>query len=92
MRVLWAQTPFRNAFLVRGLLLWIALRLAAGWAEIGNPNPLIEVWFVAIVAVAVTLDARRRNEDLFLANLGVPGWTISVLGGLAALVAELVVP
>ncbi|MEK9501994.1 hypothetical protein WI372_13455 [Gemmatimonadota bacterium DH-20] len=92
MRVLWAQTPFRNAFLRRGLLVWMILRVAAGGSGIADPHLLVEGWFVAIAAVAVTLDARRRNEDLFLANLGVPGWTISVLGGLAALVAEMVVP
>jgi len=84
--------PFRNAFLFRGVFVWLTVRMAAGIAEVADPNVLQEVWILAIVGVGVLLDARRRGEDLFLGNLGVPPVTIALLGVPGALVLELLFP
>lgn len=90
--------PFRNAYLIRGLFVWGLVRL--GLAFVSAQDPSIppdqalpaEVGILAVVAVAVWLDARRRGEDLFLANLGIPGWAIAIAGLPAAFVLEVLVP
>lgn len=84
--------PFRNAYLRRGLAVWLGVRLALAWGEILNPGVTAEVALLAVVGVAVWMDARRRAEDVFLGNLGIPGWTIAALAVPAALLAEIVVP
>lgn len=81
---------FRVLFLARGLAVWVALRLAAAFLEILHPGPLETVWILGMVGLAVYLDARRRNEDLFLANLGVSGWAPAVLALSLPTLAELV--
>jgi hypothetical protein len=65
---------FRSLFLLRGLTVWAAIRLAAAFLQITHPGLLGAAWILAMVGLAAYLDARRRGEDLFLANLGVPGW------------------
>lgn len=84
--------PFRNAYLIRGALTWLALRLAAAFLEIYDPAILQEMFLLAIVALAVALDARRRGEDLFLANLGVPIRAIALSALPFAFLLELLVP
>jgi hypothetical protein len=71
---------------------WLCTRLALGMAGVTDPGLLVEGAALGVVAAAVWLDARRRSEDLFLANLGIPAWTIAVLSLPIALVAELLVP
>ena len=85
MRELWR-------LLVRGVVAWIGIRFFAAWGEIGDPNLLQEGFILLLVAGLVVWDARRRNEDLFLANLGIPKPPIGVLGALGALPLELLVP
>lgn len=86
------QAPFRNAYLGRGVAIWVGVRMLAAGFGIGDPNPAQELLILGLVGGLVAWDARRRNEDLFLANLGVPGWASAVLGALAALPLEVLVP
>ncbi len=84
--------PFRNAYLLRGLVVWMAVRLAlafGGAAETAGPVGIV---LAGVVGAAVWLDARRRAEDLFLGNLGIPGWTIGVMATPLVLLVEMVVP
>lgn len=83
---------FRNAYFIRGGLVWIAFRFAAGIAGIGDPNVLQEVFILAVVGAAVMLDARRRDEDLFLGNLGIPLTAIFVCALPLALLFEVLTP
>lgn len=84
--------PFRNAYLVRGALVWLVVRLAAGLANLATLNTLQGIWVLVVVAVGVWLDARRRGEDIFLGNLGIPGWAIGICALPAAALLEVVVP
>lgn len=70
----------RNALLLRGFLVWVGIRVAALWVRIADPNFLQSAWILGAVALIVFLDARRREEDVFLANLGVPGGAIAIAG------------
>ena len=84
--------PFRNAFLLRGLGVWVFARLSLGFVDIANPNPLEELILLCVVPAAVFLDARRRHEDLVLGNLGIGalpilGWALPL-----AVLAEILVP
>jgi hypothetical protein len=84
--------PFRNAFLLRGLAVWVFARLSLAFVGVADPNLAEEFVLLCIVPAAVFLDARRRSEDLVLGNLGIGalpilGWALP----LAAL-AEMLVP
>lgn len=92
MSELWRQGAFRNAFLVRGAAAWVGVRLTLAFAGVSDPNLVGEALVLLLVGVAVAWDARRRNEDLFLANLGVAAWAIAVVGVLGALPLEALVP
>lgn len=89
---LWRQAAFRNAFLIRGAAAWAIVRVFMGTARTLDPNPIGELLVLLVVGALVAWDARRRDEDLFLANLGVPFWAIGLLGALGALPLELLVP
>jgi hypothetical protein len=63
----------RNAYMVRGLAVWLGLRAAGvafGVIHLALPATL---FVLAVVAAATYLDARRREEDVVLGNLGIPG-------------------
>lgn len=85
-------TPFRNAYLRRGVAVWALARLALGWARVPNPGMPTEIALLGIVALTVWVDARRRSEDVFLGNLGIPAWTIGAMALPAAVLAELLLP
>jgi hypothetical protein len=68
------------------------LALASPWLSVPDPNPPTEVMLLAVVGAAVLLDARRRREDLFLGNLGVPVRAVALCAIPLALLAELIVP
>lgn len=87
---LWRQPAFRNALMLRGFAVWLVLRVGASAAGDGALHPLAQVSLLVVVAGLVVADARRRNEDAFLANLGVSRWAIGVTGAGAALPFELV--
>lgn len=84
--------PYRNALLLRGLLVWVVVRLAAAWIDIADPGLLLECFIVALVGGVVLLDAVRREEDLFLGNLGVPQWAIALTALPLAMALEWFVP
>jgi hypothetical protein len=84
--------PFRNAYLRRGIAVWVLARLALAWARVHDPGVPTELALLGVVALAVWMDARRRSEDVFLGNLGIPSWTIAVLASPLAALAELLVP
>ena len=92
---------FRNAYLVRGVLVWVFIRIAlafngainpAAGTQALDPAPLAEIGTIAVVALVVRWDARRRAEDILLGNLGIPAWTIALMATPAALMLELLVP
>ncbi|MBT8337240.1 MAG: hypothetical protein KJO11_11600 [Gemmatimonadetes bacterium] len=82
----------RNALLLRGAAIWVGLRVMAAWAGIGDPTVAQELFILALVGGLVVWDARRRNEHVWLANLGVSVWPMAVLGACGALPLELLVP
>lgn len=84
--------PFRNAYLLRGLALWILVRLALAWARVYDPGAPTEAALLGVVALTAWVDARRRSEDVFLGNLGIPTWTIGAMALPLAVLAELLVP
>ena len=92
MSLLFRIPAFRNAYLIRGLIVWIGLRLALAWGSITDPNVVEEMLVLGVVSVAVVLDARRRSEDLFLGNLGIPAVAIAVCALPLAALAELILP
>ncbi len=83
---------FRNAYLVRGAMVWVALRMGAAFVRISDPNLAQELLICVGVMLAVQLDARRRHEDAFLANLGISPWAIAAWSAPVAIVLEILVP
>lgn len=84
--------PFRNAFLFRGLGMWVFARLSAAFVGIADPNLVEEILILAVCAAAVLLDARRRREDLVLGNLTIPSTAIVLWALPLACLAEFFVP
>ena len=72
--------------------MWAGVRVALAWNGVFNPGVSAELALLAVVGLAVWVDALRRSEDLFLGNLGIPSWAIAVLALPVALLAELLVP
>jgi len=72
-------TPaFRRAYLVRGVGLWILVRMAlafvmsAGAEAVTGPGTVVAIPYIAgVVFLGVWADARVRREDLLLANAGI---------------------
>lgn len=90
---------FRNAFWIRGALVWVLIRLALAFHHFLNPasasldpEPLAEVGIVGAVCLVVFLDARRRSEDVLLANLGIDSWAIGMMAFPVVLLLEILVP
>lgn len=72
--------------LLRAMGLWMLGRamLAGLHSLMGQPplaqSPLSSLGLIGLVGLLVWIDTRRRNEDLLLANLGVPRWRLCLLG------------
>ena len=90
------DTPSTRAVLLRGIVL-LNVPGVLVWASgrgvllaLGSVTTALSTSALLVVAASlvVWLDARRRNEILLLANLGFPGWSISVVGGLVAALLE----
>lgn len=73
-----ALGPFRNAYLFRGTMVWAGIRLAFYVFEIVTLGVMLKVGILVTVGTVVYFDAKRRNEDLFLGNLGISGGWIAV--------------
>jgi len=97
---------FARGFVARGAFFWVVLRLvvfsatrglgaAAGAAvpvrEALHLTPQGLVAMVAVVYWMVVIDARRRNNLLFLANMGVGRAVIGVIALAPVVAADLIV-
>ncbi len=89
----------------RSTIVWLAIRTAlfAGPRIVAPasveppplsavvPLPLSAVVLIVTLPVALVLfDLRRSGEKLFLANLGVPTWSLGTLAAVPPLLLELV--
>jgi membrane protein YdbS with pleckstrin-like domain len=86
------------ALLARATFLWLVLRavIATFGVVTSTRNPWVLTIPMALVLIGMVgglslLDARRRNEHRFLANLGVSQAMMVVLSMTPALVAEMLV-
>ena len=90
---------FVRAFLWRTFVIWSVLKLVvtagARGTEPGLPLPnalqLTPVGMFAMIGVVcalILIDARRRNELLFLGNMGVARLTIGALAATPVLIVE----
>ncbi len=91
---------FVRAFLWRTFVIWSVLKLiiTAGQQAISEPEvPLFEALqltpvglfaMMGVVCAVVLIDTRRRNELLFLGNMGVARFTIGALAATPVLIAE----
>lgn len=78
---------------IRAYVVWLALRivmLAPPGAGLGA-NLYASILAIAVTVALVTLDGRRRNEHLFLANLGVSLPALLILAALPPTVMELAI-
>jgi hypothetical protein len=94
--------PFATAVLRRSVAAWLGVRIFvavaiafAGGLLMPPPHPVLlspgaALVVVLVVAVLGLLDAHRRNEDLFLANLGVSRSQIAFTAAIPAFVLETV--
>jgi hypothetical protein len=95
------ERSFAIALLVRAAVLWLVLRAVIGTASVIVPGqrprgPFVlsipaSLGLVGIVGTLALLDARRRNEGRFLANLGVSEAVIVLLSMIPAAAAELLI-
>jgi hypothetical protein len=74
--ILLRLSRLRTAYALRGLLIWGGFRLGGAFLGISNPGLGERAFIVAVAAVVVILDARRREEDVFLGNLGISTYAI----------------
>ena len=74
----------------RACVVWLALRVASLAPTGVLPISLYVTVLVVVVTTAlVTLDGRRRNEHMFLANLGVSLPTLFVLAAAPPTIMEI---
>lgn len=81
-----------RALVFRGVVFWVGVRFAAAFAGVGDPNPVQEALILGVVAWMAIWDARRRGEDVFLANLGIPRTGIAMAATFGAACLEVLVP
>jgi len=90
---------FVRAFLLRTFVIWSVLKLVvtagARSTEPGLPLPdalqptsVGMLAMIGVVCAVILIDARRRNELLFLGNMGVARFTIGALAATPVLIAE----
>lgn len=90
----------RNASVIRGLIVWAALRLLWYFASALFPGSeatlsmslVGKVALLAIVAAVLRMESLRRGEGQFLANLGVPVGAAVVPGLLVPVLMETILP
>ncbi|HEY3935755.1 MAG TPA: hypothetical protein VGL65_14170 [Gemmatimonadales bacterium] len=90
------ERSFAMGLLLRGAMLWLLARLlvvstsaAVSGRISGSLLPTTALAFALGVGALGLLDARRRNEYRFLANLGVSQIVILMLATIPALLGEL---
>ena len=90
---------FVRAFLWRTFVIWTVLKLVVTAGARGTEPglPLLDALqltsvgmlaMIGVVCAVILIDARRRNELLFLGNMGVARFTIGVLAATPVLIAE----
>jgi hypothetical protein len=89
---------FARLFLRRAIFIWLGTRIlfeVAGFlvADVLGPpslfvSPSTAIALSCLVGALGVLDARRRNEHLLLADLGVSQWPIWMISALPALMVE----
>lgn len=85
-----AAGPIRNALLMRGVGAWWMVRIFAAWGGAGAyGNVAVAMTVILLTTAVVWFDARRRNEDLFLGNLGVGRGAILSVGAIPSILGEL---
>ncbi len=62
----------RRSYLLRGLVVWVGLRAVLAVAGLVRVSALEAAAVLLVVVATIVLDARRRGEDVFLGNLGIP--------------------
>jgi hypothetical protein len=95
------ERAFTASLILRASFLWLVLRTLAVAASAIAPSPRTRspwmltipaaIFLIFLVGGLALLDARRRNEDRFLANLGVSGGVIALLSMAPAAVAEILI-
>jgi hypothetical protein len=84
--------PFTRVLLLRGAGMWAGTRASASVILLllrSVPlDPSLLVAIPPVVAVLGVVEARRRNETVFLANLGVPALSLALLSAAPAVVGE----
>jgi hypothetical protein len=95
----WGMPPppsFVRGYVVRGVILWMALHLGAGFVSslAGSGfvlflRLLASAFLVGAVFVACLIDDRVRRDDLYLANLGVPPTAAAGVSAGTALILEM---
>jgi len=88
---LFRLASLRNAYLFRGVAVWVGFRLVAAFFGISHPNAIEKGLILGTVALAVVLDARRREEDVFLGNLGIRTRWIAAVALVIPVALELLV-
>lgn len=73
------------------VMLWIAARLALSVTQAVALHPVAALTVALLTAAAVMLEARRRRETLFYANVGVPPIWAGIVGAGVAGVLEVAV-
>ncbi len=96
---------FIRAILFRALVIWFGMKLVvtAGAAALRQPGeneswlqvlqlaPSAVLLLTGFVAWLVVIDAGRRNEQLFLANLGVARYVIGSLAAVPSITFEIII-
>ncbi len=104
-RIVLPAAFFVRGLLVRGVAFWVFVRLVVAAGSLAMQDPLIAdpvreafrltppalLAVVMLVYGLVLIDARRRNNLVFLANMGVGRIVIGVLVVGPVLLAELIV-
>jgi hypothetical protein len=84
--------PFLGQILLRSAIVWAGLRVALFILfNLVLPSGVVSCAIVALTVFLIGLDGRRRNEHVFLANLGVSTFPITVAAAVVPLGAELAV-
>ena len=97
---------FIRALILRGIVIWFPFKAAAvvitasrrapwndgpvSWREALQLAPTAMVALAAFVALLTLIDARRRNELVFLGNMGVSRAAIAAVAAAPALLAEII--
>lgn len=96
---------FIRAILFRALAIWFGMKLVLtvgatalrqpgeteSWLRVLQLAPSAVVLLTGFVAWLVIIDAGRRNELLFLANLGVARYVIGSLAAVPSITCEIII-